>query len=79
MPQGVEVDVLHAGCFQGVLEHINNLLMSLAEEQIKSAFAQSEKEVQDLHTRISQGMRESKRSGKQIGLKKGTINEAAII
>lgn len=47
--------------------------MSLAEEQIKSAFAQSEKEVQDLHTRISQGMRESKRNGKQIGLEKGTI------
>ena len=42
--------------------------MSLAEEQIKSAFAQSEKEVQDLHTRISQGMRESKRNGKSIGL-----------
>jgi DNA invertase Pin-like site-specific DNA recombinase len=47
--------------------------MSLAEEQIKSAFAQSEKEVQDLHTRISQGMRESKRNGKQIGLERGTV------
>ena len=58
--------------FKGNITLINNLLMSLAEEQIKSAFAQSEKEVQDLHTRISQGMRESKRSGKQIGLKKGT-------
>ena len=58
--------------FRGNITLINNLLMSLAEEQIKSAFAQSEKEVQDLHTRISQGMRESKRSGKQIGLKKGT-------
>ena len=52
---------------------INNLLMALAEEQIKAAFAQSEKEVQDLHTRISQGMRESKRNGKQIGLERGTI------
>lgn len=58
--------------FKGNITLINNLLMSLAEEQIKSAFAQSEKEVQDLHTRISQGMRESKRSGKQIGLEKGT-------
>ena len=46
--------------------------MSLAEEQIKSAFLQSEKEVTDLHTRISQGMRESKKNGKNIGLKKGT-------
>ncbi|MBQ8756847.1 MAG: recombinase family protein [Oscillospiraceae bacterium] len=59
--------------FKGNITLINNLLMSLAEEQIKSAFAQSEKEVQDLHTRISQGMRESKRNGKQIGLEKGTV------
>ena len=58
--------------FKGNITLINNLLMSLAEEQIKSAFAQSEKEVQDLHTRISQGMRESKRSGKRIGLEKGS-------
>lgn len=58
--------------FKGNITLINNLLMSLAEEQIKSAFAQSEKEVQDLHTRISQGMRESQRSGKNIGLAKGT-------
>ena len=46
--------------------------MSLAEEKIKAAFAQSEKEVQDLHTRISQGMRESRKNGTQIGLSKGT-------
>ena len=59
--------------FKGNITLINNLLMALAEEQIKSSFAQSEKEVQDLHSRISQGMRESKRSGKQIGLSKGTI------
>lgn len=59
--------------FQGNIALINNLLMSLAEEQIKSAFIQSEKEVTDLHSRISQGMRESKKNGKQIGLTKGTI------
>ena len=66
--------------FKGNITLINNLLMSLADEQIKSAFAQSEKEVQDLHTRISQGMRESKRSGTQIGLKKGTtlVTEKSI-
>jgi DNA invertase Pin-like site-specific DNA recombinase len=66
--------------FKGNITLINNLLMSLAEEQIKSAFAQSEKEVQDLHTRISQGMRESKRNGKQIGLEKGTtlVTEKSI-
>lgn len=59
--------------FSGNITLINNLLMALAEEQIKSAFIQSEKEVIDLHTRISQGMRESKKNGKSIGLSKGTI------
>ena len=58
--------------FAGNVTLINNLLMALAEEQIKSAFLQSEKEVTDLHTRISQGMRESKKNGKTIGLTKGT-------
>ena len=47
-------------------------VMALAEEQIKAAFEQSEKEVNDLHTRISQGMREAKNKGAQIGLPKGT-------
>jgi DNA invertase Pin-like site-specific DNA recombinase len=46
--------------------------MALAEEQIKAAFEQSEKEVNDLHTRISQGMREAKNKGAHIGLPKGT-------
>lgn len=46
--------------------------MTLAEEQIKAAFVQTEKEVSDLHTRISQGMRESKKNSKKIGVEKGT-------
>ena len=58
--------------FKGNITLINNLLMSLAEEQIKTSFIQSEKEVNDLHTRISEGMRESKRNGIKIGLEKGT-------
>lgn len=66
--------------FTGNITLINNLLMSLAEEQIKSAFLQSEKEVTDLHTRISQGMRESKKNGNKIGLEKGTtlVTEKSI-
>lgn len=59
--------------FKGNIELINNFLMALAEEQIKAAFIQSEKEVNDLHTRISQGMRESKKAGKQIGSPKGSV------
>ena len=58
--------------FKGNIKLINDLLMSLAEEQIKTAFIQSEKEVSDLHTRISEGMREAINSGKQIGLVKGS-------
>ena len=57
--------------FKGNIKLINDLLMSLAEEQIKQAFIQSEKEVNDLHVRISQGMRESKNNGTKIGLPKG--------
>ena len=58
--------------FKGNVQLINNFLMALAEEQIKAAFEQSEKEVNDLHTRISQGMREAKNRGAHIGLPKGT-------
>ena len=58
--------------FKGNIELINNFMMALAEEQIKAAFNQSEKEVTDLHSRISQGIREAKKNGTQIGLTKGT-------
>ena len=57
--------------FKGNIELINNFMMALAEEQIKAAFDQSEKEVTDLHSRISQGIREAKKNGTQIGLTKG--------
>ncbi|MBQ2829335.1 MAG: recombinase family protein [Clostridia bacterium] len=54
--------------------------MALAEEQIKAAFNQAEKEVTDLHSRISQGIREAKKNGAQIGLTKGTtlVTEKSI-
>ena len=58
--------------FKGNIELINNFMMALAEQQIKAAFEQSEKEVTDLHSRISQGMREAKKNGVKIGLPKGT-------
>ena len=58
--------------FKGNIQLINNFMMALAEEQIKAAFDQAEKEVTDLHSRISQGIREAKKNGTQIGLSKGT-------
>jgi len=60
------------GFFKGNIQLINNFMMALAEEQIKAAFEQSEKEVTDLHSRISQGMREAKKNGTKIGLSQGT-------
>ena len=58
--------------FKGNIKVINDFLMALAEQQIKAAFEQSEKEVTDLHSRISQGIREAKKNGVKIGLTKGT-------
>ena len=58
--------------FKGNIQLINNFMMTLAEEQIKAAFEQSEKEVTDLHSRISQGIREAKKNGVKIGLSKGS-------
>ena len=54
-----------------ILEGVNKYLMSLAKEQIKLAFIQSEKEVEDLHQRTKEGIITAKLNGKQIGQKKG--------
>lgn len=55
-----------------ILEGVNKYLMALAKEQIKLAFEQSEKEVQDLHQRTKEGIETARLNGKQIGQKKGT-------
>jgi DNA invertase Pin-like site-specific DNA recombinase len=62
-----------------ILEGINKYLMELAKEQIRIALEQAEKEVKDLQTRVSEGMRATQRKNKelpegqqvQIGQKKG--------
>lgn len=54
-----------------ILEGINKYLMALAEKQIKLAFEQSQKEVDDLHQRTKEGIETARRNGKQIGQKKG--------
>lgn len=58
--------------FRGNIQLINKLLLDLAEQQIKIAFDQSEKEVADLHKRISDGLRETAAKGTKLGLKSGT-------
>lgn len=55
-----------------ILEGINKYLLSLAKEQIRLAFEQAEKEVQDLHQRTKEGIETARLNGKQIGLPKGT-------
>lgn len=54
-----------------ILEGVNKYLMILAEKQVKLAFAQAQKEVDDLHKRTSEGMQTAKMNGKQIGAVKG--------
>ncbi|MFR7821230.1 recombinase family protein [Candidatus Pseudoruminococcus sp.] len=54
------------------IEATNKVLMILAKQQIKLAFEQAQKEVDDLHKRTAEGMQTAKLNGKQIGRKKGT-------
>lgn len=54
-----------------ILKGVNEYLMALAKEQIKIAFDQSEKEVEDLHQRTKEGIETARLNGKQIGQKRG--------
>lgn len=53
-----------------ILEGVNKYLMELAKEQIRLAFEQSEKEVEDLHQRTREGIETARLQGKQIGRQK---------
>ena len=53
------------------LEGVNKYLMALAKEQIRLAFEQSEKEVEDLHQRTREGIQTARLNGKQIGQRQG--------
>ena len=55
-----------------ILEGVNKYLMALAKEQIKLAFDQSEKEVEDLHQRTKEGLVTARLAGKQIGRRRGS-------
>ncbi len=54
------------------IEATNKVFQVLAAEQIKLAFEQAEKEVQDLHQRTSEGMKTAKLNGKRIGRQSGS-------
>lgn len=54
-----------------IIKGINEYLLALAQEQIKIAFQQAQKEVDDLHTRTSQGLMTAKLNGKRVGTQAG--------
>ena len=56
-----------------ILEGVNRYLLELAKEQIRLAFEQSEKEVQDLRQRTREGIETARLNGKQIGRQKNSI------
>ena len=54
------------------IQATNTVLMMLAEEQIRLAFLQSEKEVQDLRERTREGIVTAKLNGKIVGRQQGS-------
>ncbi len=56
---GTDVDIL--------LEAVKKYLMILAKKQIQLSFEQAEKELNDIHQRIKEGLETAKLNGKQIG------------
>ena len=65
--QGTDEDEIFKG--------LNNYFRKLAKKQIRIAFEQAEKEVEDLHQRTKEGLLTAKANGKQIGQKEGiTLN-----
>lgn len=54
-----------------ILDGVNAFLMELAREQIRMAFAQAQKEVDDLRQRTREGIETARLGGKQIGQQPG--------
>ena len=50
-----------------ILQGVNAFLLELARQQIRIAFDQAEKEVEDLHQRTREGIETARLAGKQIG------------
>lgn len=57
---------------KSIISALNKYTLALAKEQIKKAFEQAQKEVDDLHQRTREGLLTAKLNGKQIGQPKGT-------
>ena len=57
---------------RSVIESLNRYILTLAERQIRLAFEQAEKEVEDLRQRTREGIETARLNGKQIGACPGT-------
>lgn len=55
-----------------VIEALNDFTIAIAKEQIKKVFDQAQKELEDIHTRTSEGILTAKLEGKRVGLSKGS-------
>lgn len=55
-----------------IIDALNRYMMDLAKEQIRLAFMQAEKEVNDLRQRTKEGIETARLNGKQIGRALGT-------
>ena len=72
--QALENQVSMTGTMvDSILRGINEYMIALAQQQVKIAFDQAQKEVDDLHQRTSEGMRKAKQRGSRIGTEKGRI------
>lgn len=64
LKQQIELTGTSVDC---ILNGINQYLLELAKEQIRLAFGQAQKEVDDLSQRTKEGIETARRAGKQIG------------
>jgi DNA invertase Pin-like site-specific DNA recombinase len=55
-----------------ILSVVSKYISKLAEKQIRLAFEQSQKEVDDLHQRTREGIETARQNGKQIGTIEGS-------
>ena len=62
---------LTGGDVDPILEGVNKYLMALAKKQIRLAFEQSKKEVDDLRQRTIEGLVTAKLNGAELGRKQG--------
>ena len=63
-------------CLSGIMDAVSGLIMDLAREQIRLAFDQAEKEVEYLHQRTREGLREVREKNERLILEYGSEEEA---